>query len=175
MKVLTISNLAYKLYGNPRKLEPTTEPGYQTKQELMLIPMSAPFNLVSMNVGYVTADGLYNRYKMFLPTSLLKFVQFKRISPDSFSKLWRQFKDSNSIYNTAPLKLARNFPPLAVKHYMRALTDLNDYYDFLAQKVEEHKMCCVAILMLHEDYLLKLHIRADLSFIWRVAIPNKTP
>lgn len=141
----------------------------------MLVPMAAPFNLVSMNLGYLTTDGLYCRYKMFLPTSLIKFVQFKRIAADNFERLWEQYKQSNSIYCTAPNKLARNFPPLAVKYYMRALTDLDDYYEFLAQKTEEHKACCVAVLMLHEDYLLKLHIRADMSFVWRVAVPTNTP
>lgn len=139
------------------------------------MPMSVPFNLVSINVGYHTTEGTYSRYKMFLPTTLLKFMQFKRISADNFSKLWTSFKKSNSIYCTAPSKLARNFPPLAIKYYMKALTELNDYFEFLGQRVEEHKMCCVGVLMLHEDYLLKLHIRADMSFVWRVAVPTNSP
>jgi hypothetical protein len=141
----------------------------------MLIPMAAPFNLVSMNVGYITTDSLYNRYRMFLPTTLLKFVQFKRIGADDFNRLFNKFKQANSVYRTAPFRLARNFPPMAVKYYMRALTDLNDYYEFLAQRIDEHKMCCVAVLMLHEDYLLKLRIRADMTFVWQVAVPTNTP
>lgn len=112
---------------------------------------------------------------MYLPTSILKFVQFQKINSDDFKRLFDKFKSQDLVFRTSPVKLSRTLPPMAVKHYMRALTDLNDYEDFLMQKEEEHKMCCVAVLMRHEDYLLKLRIRADMSFVWQVAVAEDDP
>lgn len=90
-----------------------------------------PYNLVSLKLGYLTESGDYHNHRIYLPTTILKFTEFHRILPDAFTKSWQMFKNKKMILKTQPVRLCQNLPPMAVKHYMKALTDMNDYGEFL--------------------------------------------
>lgn len=44
---------AVLIYSNPKKINSIIEPGYQAKQELLVIPVDVPFNLINLRLKFM--------------------------------------------------------------------------------------------------------------------------
>jgi hypothetical protein len=67
------------LYGNPRTIETILEGGYQSKHELLVVPLNYQFPFIKMNLKYsVNGDTVFE--SISLPNSVVKLAANGKLS-----------------------------------------------------------------------------------------------
>jgi len=67
------------LYTNPRNVDTIIPAGFQNKHDLMIAPVSVPYNLMTMHISYRFKDTGYMT-SVILPNSVLKLASYMKIS-----------------------------------------------------------------------------------------------
>ena len=75
------------LYANPKVISSILPKSEQSKIELIVIPLKAPFPLLTMNLTY-QFGGQYNEYKVIIPNSMMKLTHFLDITKSEFQSRW---------------------------------------------------------------------------------------
>lgn len=67
------------LYSTKKQIDKSITPDDQIAQELLIVPLDIPMNLIQMRMKY-SCRGTARRVSIFLPSTVLKFTTFKEVS-----------------------------------------------------------------------------------------------
>ena len=104
------------LYGNPRTAETILEGGYQSRHELLVVPLNYQFPFIKMHLKY-SINGETVHENITLPNSILKLAAHGKLSKRQFVQHW----NASGIFKTSEFKLTRYIPPDSLTKYITSL------------------------------------------------------
>jgi hypothetical protein len=113
------------LYANPKVISNILPKSEQSRLELIVIPIKAPFPLLAMNLTY-QFGGQQQEYKVLIPNSMLKLTHFLDISKSEFQNRWTACE----LHRTDAFKLCHYLAPDTFKKWFPALGELTSYTTF---------------------------------------------
>lgn len=114
------------LYGNPKTVQTYLTPGYQTKQELVIVPLDHRPGFIRMYLRY-QISGEAIEEKIILPNSIVKLTETANLTKKEFVQNW----NVSTIFKTQEFKLTRFIPPDTLPKYISGLQELSSYDQFL--------------------------------------------
>lgn len=96
------------------------------KLELLNIPKSYPFGLVTINASYEYAEET-RTFSALLPNSILQMTTYFKLDGDSLNNIWGQCP---RVLKTELFKLSHHFPPDQLTHLIPMLKEKVPYSKF---------------------------------------------
>jgi len=130
-----------------------------------------PFNALQLDCGLSTPYDDVS-FRVFLPTTINKFMEFKFIEADDFRRKWKR---EQNIMKTSEIPLDANVAKTAYdfKNYFNYLVDLKpkNEYDFLQGKKSIKLAGCFELDQPGVEYLMKIVVLPNGNAVFQLAAP----
>lgn len=110
------------LYANPKNTDSIIPAGYQNKQDLLIAPISVPYSFMIMNITY-KFKGVNIFASIILPSSVLKFATYLKISSSDFDNIWRNARK----FRTNSFRLSKYLSPDSFNKWIPTLDFKTQY------------------------------------------------
>ena len=119
------------IYASPLRIPKIIDNKMQIKQNLLVVPLQFPFNLLNFKLKYKFRSKLY-RINVFLPYLLVKFCRFEAIGVDEFKSEYE--KGAVTEIRTELFGLSKQFPPALLTKYIPNVIEFIGYKEFIQQQ-----------------------------------------
>ena len=171
-QVKVIEGINTHVILKPQTIESVIPAGKQVKQQLMLSFSGMPFSCLKFSCeGFI--KGKHEKFSVYVPNLLTKFMQFKPTEAQDFRKKWKS--SSFYILKTEPIRLDENLIDTPdFKKFFAGLIDLRPQDDHNLNEKATLKLAGVFELDIpHVEYLMKINVLPSGQAVFQVAAPHK--